>query len=194
MTNEMSEHPALSRTMQGGEMLQADEVVAMLRLHALGWGATRLSKEFGCARNTVRRYLREGGAVPFKKPVRGSAFDGLDDWLRERFFRHDGNADVIRQELVSEHGVITGRSGLVTEMHAIKLCDYPLDYAAHTGIRCLNLAEIADLSVPARFDNSNRILRLGDIDSDKSFSIICHGSSSCDEDRLGPSEQLGRPV
>ncbi|MGO6944756.1 hypothetical protein, partial [Rhizobium johnstonii] len=25
--------------------------------------------------------------------------------------------------------------------------------------------------------------------SDKSFSIICHGSSSCDEDRLGLSEQ-----
>ncbi|WP_033052174.1 helix-turn-helix domain-containing protein, partial [Sinorhizobium meliloti] len=69
MTNEISGHPALSRTMQGGEMLQADEVVAMLRLHALGWGAKRLSKEFGCARNTVRRYLREGGAAPFKKPV-----------------------------------------------------------------------------------------------------------------------------
>lgn len=32
MTNEISGHPALSRTTQGGEMLQADEVVAMLRL------------------------------------------------------------------------------------------------------------------------------------------------------------------
>jgi transposase len=32
-------------------------------------------------------------------------FDGLDDWLRERFFRHDGNADVVRQELESEHGI-----------------------------------------------------------------------------------------
>ena len=104
----ISAHPALSRTMQGGDMLQADEVVAMLRLHELGWGAKRLSKEFGCARNTVRRYLREGGAAPFKKPVRRTAFDGLDDWLRERFFRHDGNADVIRQELASEHGIIIG--------------------------------------------------------------------------------------
>ena len=94
--------------MQGGDMLQAGEVVAMLRLHELGWGSKRLSKEFGCARNTVRRYLREGGAVPFKQPARRSAFDGLDDWLRERFFRHDGNADVIRQELASEHGIIIG--------------------------------------------------------------------------------------
>src|SRR3954471_17903236 len=108
MTIEISLHPALSRTMQGGDMLQADEVVAMLRLHELGWGAKRLSKEFGCARNTVRRYLREGGVAPFKKPVRRSSFDGLDDWLRERFFRHGGNADVVRQELASEHGIAIG--------------------------------------------------------------------------------------
>jgi transposase len=89
-------------------MLQADEVAAMVRLHELGWGAKRLSKEFGCARNTVRRYLRAGGAVPFAKPERKTAFDGLDDWLRERFFRHGGNADVIRQELASEHGIVIG--------------------------------------------------------------------------------------
>ncbi|WP_037176050.1 IS21 family transposase, partial [Rhizobium sp. Pop5] len=108
MTSAISAHPASWGTMQGEDMLEADEVVAMLRLHELGWGAKRLSKEFGCARNTVRRYLREGGAVPFKKPVRRSAFDGLDDWLRERFFRHDANADVIRQELASEHGIIIG--------------------------------------------------------------------------------------
>lgn len=105
---EISAHAALSRTMQDGDMLQADEVVAMLRLHELGWGTKRLSKEFGCARNTVRRYLREGGATTFKQPTRRTAFDGLDGWLRERFFRHDGNADVIRQELASEHGIVIG--------------------------------------------------------------------------------------
>lgn len=105
MTIEISAHAALSRTMQDRDMLQADEVVAMLRLHELGWGTKRLSKEFGCARNTVRRYLREGGAAPFKQPARRTAFDGLDGWLRERFFRHEGNADVIRQELASEHGI-----------------------------------------------------------------------------------------
>lgn len=103
-----SAHPALSRTMRGDEMLQAEEVAAMLWLHGLGWGAKRLAKEFGCARNTVRRYLREGGAVAFRKPVRRTAFDGLDEWLRERFFRHGGNADVVRQELASEHGIVIG--------------------------------------------------------------------------------------
>jgi transposase len=104
----VSADPALSRTMRGEEMLQAEEVAAMLRLHELGWGAKRLAKEFGCARNTVRRYLREGGPVAFRKPVRRTAFDGLDEWLRERFFRHGGNADVVRQELASELGIVIG--------------------------------------------------------------------------------------
>ncbi|MBD2750545.1 IS21 family transposase, partial [Microvirga sp. BT688] len=108
MSTGVSVDPALSRTMWGEEMLQAEEVAAMLRLHGLGWGAKRLAREFGCARNTVRRYLREGGAVAFRKPVRRTAFDGLDDWLRERFFRHGGNADVVRQELASEHGIVIG--------------------------------------------------------------------------------------
>ncbi len=105
---EVSESPAHAIGVRGEEMLPPDEVSAMVRLHGLGWGAKRLAKEFGCARNTVRRYLRAGGVVPFIKPKRKTAFDGLDDWLRERFFRHGGNADVIRQELASEHGIIIG--------------------------------------------------------------------------------------
>lgn len=108
MTKGITEFPVRTLAVQGEEMLQPDEVAAMVRLHELGWGAKRLSKEFGCARNTVRRYLRAGGAVPFARPERKTAFDGLDDWLRERFFRHGGNADVIRQELASEHGIVIG--------------------------------------------------------------------------------------
>lgn len=57
-------------------------------------------------RHTVRRYPREGGVVDYREPVRRTAFDGLEDWLRERFFRHDSKADVIRQELASEHGIV----------------------------------------------------------------------------------------
>jgi len=76
---------------------------------------------------------------------------------------------------------VTGGAALVAEMRVIKLCGYTLDNAAHAGIRCFNLAGITDLSVPARFSNRNCILQLGNIDSDKSFSIICHGSSSCRE-------------
>lgn len=96
MTAARSEMSALSGTVQGQKRLQPEEVAAMARLHELGWGAERLSQEFGCARNTVRRYLRAGETVDFQKPERRTAFDGLDDWLRERFFRHGGNADVVR--------------------------------------------------------------------------------------------------
>lgn len=103
-----AEFPARCDAVQGEEMLQPDEVAAMVRLHGLGWGSKRLAKEFGCARNTVRRYLRAGGAKPFARRERRSVLDGHDDWLRERFFRHGGNADVVRQELASELGIVIG--------------------------------------------------------------------------------------
>ena len=34
------------------DMRTPDEVAAMLRLHALGWGTRRIAAEFGCSRNT----------------------------------------------------------------------------------------------------------------------------------------------
>src|SRR3954464_5222408 len=89
----------------------------MLHLHALGWGAKRIAAELGCSRNTVRRYLRQGGWAPPRAPERrggldglggglgGGARDGLGAWLGERLRRHRGNADVVRQELLAEHGL-----------------------------------------------------------------------------------------
>jgi hypothetical protein len=52
----------------------------------------------------------------------------------------------------------SGRTRLVTEMNAIKLCCYPLDDAAHAGIGRVNLTPKANLSLPAGFGDSNRIL------------------------------------
>jgi hypothetical protein len=60
-------------------------VVAMLRLQELGWSATRLSKEFGGASNTVRRYLREGGAAPSKRA-------GSPQWFRWAWMIGSANA------------------------------------------------------------------------------------------------------
>jgi transposase len=42
---------------------------------------------------------------PFKAPARAKKLDGLDDWLRERFLRHRGNADVVRQDLAAEKNI-----------------------------------------------------------------------------------------
>src|SRR3546814_4584174 len=55
---------------------------------------------------TVRRYLAGGGWVSYQAPRRAKALDGLEGWLAERFRRHRGNADVVRQDLEREHGIV----------------------------------------------------------------------------------------
>jgi hypothetical protein len=47
----------------------------------------------------------EGDWHPCASPSRSKKLDGLSDWLSERFCRHAGNADVVRQELSTEKGV-----------------------------------------------------------------------------------------
>jgi len=86
-------------------MLAPDEVAAMVRLHRLGWGTKRVAGELGCSRNTVKRYLAAGGWVAIRKPRRKRRLDGLEGWLAERFRRHRGNCDVVRQELLREHSI-----------------------------------------------------------------------------------------
>jgi transposase len=86
-------------------MREPDEVAAMLKLHERGWGTRRIARELGVSRNTVKRYLAEGGWVAYRRPERAARLEGLGEWLKERFGRHRGNAEVIRQELKAEQGV-----------------------------------------------------------------------------------------
>ena len=86
-------------------MRTPDEVAAMLRLSALGWGERRIATALGCSRRAVRRYLAAEGRVSYRRPRRLKRLEGLEAWLEERFFRHRGNADVVRQELEREQGV-----------------------------------------------------------------------------------------
>src|ERR1700741_236232 len=81
------------------------EVAAMLRLKALGWGVRRIAGELGCSHMTVRRYLTEGGWVACRGRGRPRTVSGLEEWIAERFRRHAGNADVVRQELEREKGI-----------------------------------------------------------------------------------------
>jgi transposase len=83
-------------------MREPEEVAAMLALQAKGWGARRIARELGVSRNTVKRYLAAGGWVGYRSPDRASRLAGLEVWLKERFRRHRGNAEVIRQELLAE--------------------------------------------------------------------------------------------
>jgi transposase len=86
-------------------MLEPSEVSALLRLNELGWGARRISRELGISRNTVKSYIAAAGWRRYQQPERKKALDGLESWLRERFRRHRGNADVVRQELAAEKAI-----------------------------------------------------------------------------------------
>jgi transposase len=98
--------PALMDDQRRELMKAPDDVSAMLRLKALGWGSKRIAAELGCSRNTVRRWLAEGEWHACASPSRSKRLDGLSGWLGERFARHAGNADVVRQELAAEKGLV----------------------------------------------------------------------------------------
>src|SRR3974390_2700893 len=97
---------------RGQVMKTPDDVAEMLRLRACGWGLKRIARQLGCSHHTVKDYVAAGGVKPFKSPERAKRLDGLEDWLRERFIRHRGNADVVRQDLLAEKGVTVSRRTL----------------------------------------------------------------------------------
>ncbi len=51
------------------------------------------------------QYIRAGGWTPYKKPDRVRCLEAVEPWLREQFAKHRGNAEVVRRELVREHGI-----------------------------------------------------------------------------------------
>lgn len=97
--------PHLPSSAEREPLRTPDDVAVILRLHALGWGAKRIAREVGCAKNTVKRYLAQGAWAPLARAPRPTVLAPLMAWLEERFYRHHGNADVVRQELAREHGI-----------------------------------------------------------------------------------------
>ena len=79
------------------------EVRLMLQLRAHGVSTYEIARVLACSRNTVYRYLRQGGWQSSKP--RRTRLSGHESWLAERFERHGGNADVIRQELRTERDI-----------------------------------------------------------------------------------------
>ena len=78
------------------QMLKSDEVEAMLHLRALGWGLRRIASEFGCSKNTVKRYVEADGWMAYSRRAVGGKLEDQEAWLKERFFQHRGNAEVVR--------------------------------------------------------------------------------------------------
>ena len=105
-------NPSWIEDPRGQVMKTPDDVAEMLRLKACGWGIKRIARELGCSHHTVKGYVAAGGVKPFKMPERRKLLDGQEDWLRERFIRHRGNADVVRQDLLAEKGLAVSRRTL----------------------------------------------------------------------------------
>lgn len=88
------------------QMQVPEDVGVIVHLHAQGWGSRRIARELGVSRNTVKRYVRAGGYLPYGGiGGRAKSLDGLEGWLAARLHQHRGNADVLRQELEREKNI-----------------------------------------------------------------------------------------
>jgi transposase len=105
--------PAKPENGLGGsdDMLKPDEVSAMKGLWQKGWRIKQIARELGHGKNTVRRFVRafeEGrdeGPAPAGPLGRPRGLSHVPrEWLKARLQRHAGNADVLRQEIISEFG------------------------------------------------------------------------------------------
>jgi len=87
-------------------MLEAEAVRRMRDLAERGWGAKRLARELGLARNTVRRYLRGGPAAEVQERPTARCLDGAARSEAVSIFETtaEGNAVVVAQ-ILAERGV-----------------------------------------------------------------------------------------
>jgi transposase len=87
-------------------MVEAEAVREMRELAGKGWGAKRIARELGLARNTVRRYLRGGPAAEVQERPTARC---LDEAARaEALALFDGAADrnaVVVADILAQRGV-----------------------------------------------------------------------------------------
>ncbi|CCD85580.1 Protein of unknown function [Bradyrhizobium sp. ORS 285] len=102
MSEERITETGLWSNPRGQEVKTPDDVAEMLRLKACGWGVKRIARQLGRSHHAVNAYVAAQGVKPFRSPGRRRLLDSHEAWSRERFLRHPGNADVVRQDLVAE--------------------------------------------------------------------------------------------
>ncbi len=73
---------------------------------------------------------------------------------------------------------IAGRAGLVAHVQPPGSLLQLAQEALHRCRRRIDLADIANLAVPAAFSNGHRILVLRNIDADEDGAVVLHGLPS----------------
>src|SRR5271170_5071205 len=88
-------------------MLEPDDLRRLRALADQKWGAKRIARELGIARNTVRRYLRGGRADEVQVRLEARCLDGVEraDAARLLETTAEGNAVVVH-DLLAERGVV----------------------------------------------------------------------------------------
>lgn len=84
-------------------MVEAEAVRQMRDLRSKGWGAKRIARELGLARNTVRRYLRGGEAAEVQRHPSQQRLDEVRQAEAVALFEGEaeGNAVVVAQMLAA---------------------------------------------------------------------------------------------
>ena len=117
-------------------MMKSEEVEAMQHLHALGWGLRRIAKEFGCSKNTVRRYVAADGWMSYRRRADGGKLEDQEAWLKERFFRTAAMPRWCVQDLLREQAIdvslrTVGRA--VAPFRRLLICSRATVSAARSG-------------------------------------------------------------
>ncbi len=53
----------------------------------------------------MKSYVRNGGWVGYRRVKRTKQLDGMEEWVNACFLQHQGNAEVVRQELKRQRGI-----------------------------------------------------------------------------------------
>ena len=73
------------------EMIETNDAVKIVLLHGQGLSIRHIAREMSVSRNTIRKYLRNGGVVEYHSPQRRKGvLNGEGSWLREKFFNMTG--------------------------------------------------------------------------------------------------------
>jgi transposase len=101
-----SEVTAVAPPMAEVPMVEAEAIREMRELAARGWGAKRIARELGLARNTVRRYLRGGPSAEVQERPSARRLDHRARLEAVALFdgAAEGNAIVVA-EMLAERGI-----------------------------------------------------------------------------------------